>query len=188
MPSTPSASASAAQAPSVPRAPGSARKLYLPYGKLAAVMPVRSGRLSPMTIHWFVVGRSEPVAPYAAVIQGYRQLQGEARRRAERLVDELFREDEFHQLRDYLWNRHREDTRTSMLVTPVPPVKPDAGTRTGALRPFVKSGDGEGGEGAGDGETPTIHRLADEPDYPLPFTVWGAYVAPAVPYAAPARA
>jgi hypothetical protein len=146
------------------------RKLYLPYSSLRTVMPQGRRDLYSVTVHWFCVARAAPIAAYANVLLGYRSLSDEARIRAEMLVDEFFREDEFHQLRDYLRERHHEDLRTAMLVTPVSPLKPDTATRTGTLRPF-------GIPSTNDREEVTIYRLADETGYSLPFTVWGAYAA-----------
>jgi hypothetical protein len=147
------------------------RKLYLPYSSLRTVMPRTKHELSSVTVHWFVADRQEPIAPYASVILGYKTLSDTARARAEMLVNELFREDEFHQLRVYLRARHHEDPRISMLTTPVASVKPDTGTRAGSLRPFGRTPWDER-------EEIVIYRLSDEPGYLLPFAVWGAYIAP----------
>jgi hypothetical protein len=146
------------------------RKLYLPYSSLRTLLPQGKRDLYSVTVHWFCVGRKTPIAPYASVLMGYRSLSEEARPRAEKMVDEFFRESEFHQLRNYLHDRHHEDLRTAMLVTPVSAIKPDTATRTGTLRPF-------GIPSAIEREELTIYRLAEEAGYNLPFTVWGAYAA-----------
>jgi hypothetical protein len=125
--------------------------------------------LSRVTVHWFLAERSEPIVPYLTVIQGYRTLTEAARLRAERLVDEFFREEEYHQLRDYLRQHHQDDVRTSMMMTPVSSIKPDRDTRAGMLRPY-------GQPSPEQREIVAIHRLSEEPGYSLPFAVWGAYI------------
>jgi hypothetical protein len=147
------------------------RKLYLPYSSLRTVMPRTKHELSSVTVHWFVADRKEPIAPYATMILGYKTLSDAARTRAEMLVNEFFREAEFHQLRVFLRERHHEDPRISMLTIPVASVKPDTATRAGTLRPFGRSPWEER-------EEIVIYRLSDEPGYSLPFAVWGAYIAP----------
>jgi hypothetical protein len=148
------------------------RKLYLPYSSFRLMKPKSRSTpawLSRVTVHWFLAEREEPIVPYLTVIQGYRTLTAAARQRAERVVDEFFREDEYHQLRDYLRQHHQDDVRTSMLMTPVNTIKPDTDTRTGTLRPY-------GQPAPEQRETVVIHRLAEEPGYSLPFKVWGAYI------------
>ncbi len=146
------------------------RKLYLPYStRRIAQTPSKLG-VSLITFHWFYVDRSVPIAPYSSLILGYRTLSDTARVEAEMLVNELFREEEFHLLRDYLRTRHHEDLRNSMLVAPISATKPDTGTRAGGLRPF-------GRITPQDREEIFVHRLSDEPGYSLPFAVWGASVA-----------
>lgn len=148
------------------------RKLYLPYGSMR--LPEQQARVAPswmslVTVHWFVVGRSEPIVPYLTVIQGYRTLTAAARTRAELMVDEFFREDEYHQLRAYLQERHHKDLRTSMLTTPVTSIKPDGDTRIGRRRPFAQPAPESR-------DTVAIHKLSEESGYSLPFTVWGVYI------------
>lgn len=144
----------------------SATKLYLPYGTLSSVADARY-----FTFHWFHASRETPVAPYASLILGYSQLSGEAKTRAEAVVDEFLSEDEFHLLRDYLRERYHEDLRTAVLVAPVNTLKPDAGSRAGTLRPFSRRTDGDGVSGSG------FCRLPEDPRYSLPFAVWGYYAA-----------
>jgi hypothetical protein len=141
-----------------------ALKLYLPYGALQRVADARM-----VTFHWFCVARPEPVAPYVSLIMGYRNLTDAARERAEAMVDEFLSEDEFHQLRSYLRERHGEDLRTTLLVAPVSAIKPDAGTHIGQERPFAQCvlGNGNG-----------FHRLSEEEGYTMPFSVWGYYSLP----------
>jgi len=134
-------------------------------------MPRTKHELSSVTVHWFVADRPDPIAPYASVILGYKTLNDTAKARAEMLVNEFFREDEFHQLRVYLRARHHEDPRISMLTIPVTSVKPDTATRAGGLRPFGRTPWDER-------EEIIIYRLSEEPGYSLPFVVWGAYIAP----------
>jgi hypothetical protein len=169
LPAMPSATPSTVPLTGPPLCPSN-RKLYLPYSSLRTLLPQGKRDLYSVTVHWFCVNRSAPIAPYASVLLGYKSLSDEARVRAEMLVDEFFREEEFHLLRDYLRERHHEDPRTAMLVIPVSAVKPDTGTRTGTLRPF-------GMPSANEREEVTIFRLAEEEGYSLPFTVWGAYAA-----------
>ena len=141
-------------------------KLYLPYGALHRVADPRL-----ITFHWFCVGRTTPLAPYATLIMGHRNLSDAALARAEATVDEFLSEPEFHQLRAYLRNRHGEDLRTTLLVAPVSAVKPDAGTHVGQERPFAQI---EVGAATGKG----FHRLSEDEGYTLPFTVWGYYSLP----------
>ena len=163
-------------APSIPAPPtvrlcAPDRKLYLPYSSLpivGGVIHARAAWSTQTTVHWFVVGRTEPITAYDTTIQGYKSLSALARSRAESMVDEFFRESEFQQLREYLQTR-RQDARTSMLTTPVSSIKPDSSTRTGTLRPFVQN-DVE------QSEQIAIYRLSDEEGYCLPFMVWGAYI------------
>lgn len=157
----------------VPIPPGAAtgtsasdRKLYLPYSTLPILVGPGRGKI---TFHWFRVDRTEPIGDYARLILGYRGLADDAARRAERLVDELFREDEFHLLRTYLESRHGVELRTGMLTTPLTSVKPDTSTRLGTLRPWHMDGAEEASE-------ILLHKLTDEENYGLPFAVWGAYL------------
>lgn len=145
-------------------------KLYLPYSSFRLPLPGNRHDMQWVVIHWFVVNRAEPIAPYPTAILGYQTLNEATRGRAERTVDEFLREDEFHQLRDYLRERHHEDPRTSMLWTPVSSVKPDMATRVGTLRPFSLPAPERPDE-------VLLYRLADEAGYSLPITVWGAYIA-----------
>ena len=138
-------------------------KFYLPYGTLSELY------LHPVvTFHWFRVGREEPIASYERVILGYKSLTEEARARVEATVDEFFTEEEFHLLRDYLRQRNGTDLRTTVLTAPVSAVRPDGGSKAGALRPFALCPENPA-EGSG------WYRLADEEGYSLPFTVWGYY-------------
>lgn len=157
----------------VPIPPGAAtgtsasdRKLYLPYSVLPALVGPGRGKI---TFHWFIPERTEPIGDYTKLILGYRGLTEIACTRAERLVNELFREEEFHLFRSYLEARHGVEVRTGMLTTPLTSVKPDTSTRLGTLRPW-HSPDAE------DASEILIHKLSDEGNYTLPFTVWGAYL------------
>ena len=146
-----------------------AMKLYLPYGSLGSVSVQKQ-----ITFHWFRIQREAPLAPYETLLLGYKNLTPEVRSRAEALVDEFFSESEFHQLRDYLRQRHGEDLRTTVLMAPVSAVKPDLGTRAGSLRPFAQC---DVGRETGGG----FCRLSDEEDYGLPFPVWGYYTTAVLP-------
>ncbi|MBC8101835.1 MAG: hypothetical protein H7Z41_04525 [Cytophagales bacterium] len=146
-----------------------AMKLYLPYGALGSVSVQKQ-----ITFHWFRIEREEPLAAYETLLLGYKNLTPEARTKAEAMVDEFFSESEFHQLRDYLRQRHGEDLRTTVLMAPVNAVKPDLGTRAGSLRPFAQCASGPNG-GSG------FCRLSDEENYGLPFPVWGYYAAAIAP-------
>jgi hypothetical protein len=117
-------------------------KLYLPYGTFGNANDRKRGWYSPyaeIILHWFVVGRQEPLAPYESLILGYSRLIPATRATAERTVNEFFSEAEFHLLRDYLRLRHSKDLRTAVLCAPVPSIHPDANTRTGMMRPFYPS-------------------------------------------------
>lgn len=124
---------------------------------------------NPVTLHWFCAERTEPSADYSKLILGYQALTPEARVRAERLVDELFQEDEFHLLRTFLEQQFNAHVRTAMLTTPLTSVKPDTGTRLGTLRPFGLLAPEHNGEVA-------VFRLSDVEGYSLPFAVHGAYL------------
>lgn len=179
-------------------------QFYLPYGTFggrgssgagggsgAASRPRRAwySAHSEVILHWFRVGRAEPIAPYPSLLLGYSGLTAEGRARAERMVDEFFTVDEFHRLRDYLRSQHGEDLRTAVLSAPVSAVRPDGATRAGALRPFYppvlspkESGSLEG-EPERRGTVPEggIFRLSEEEGYSLPFAVWGYYMVAAQP-------
>lgn len=148
----------------------SARKLYLPYSTLPTHVGPGRGKV---TFHWFCTARAEPIEDYAPLILGYKALALAAQERAERLVSELFREDEYLQLRAFLESRYGVEVRTGMLTTPLTPVKPDSGTRLGTLRPWYDS--------AAESVSPEVKLfpLSEEAHYTLPFTVWGAYLSAA---------
>lgn len=150
-------------------------KLYLPYGTFhsdsSSLSDAQKHPWSHVTFHWFYVGREAPLAPYESLIMGYRGLSAEGKTRAERLVDEFFSEDEFHQLRAYLQTRHRDDLRTTVLTAPVHPLKADTTTRAGSLRPFQHACVEDDIAGSG------FCRLCEEDGYCLPFEVWGYYAA-----------
>lgn len=153
------------------------RKRYLPYCALSAL--VGTAR-NPVTLHWFCAERPEPTEDYSKLILGYQGLTPEAKVRAERLVDELFREDEFHLLRTFLEQHFNAHVRTAMLTTPLTSVKPDTGTRLGTLRPFSLISAEHEGEVA-------VLRLSEVAGYSLPFAVHGAYLSSGRPshHAAP---
>ena len=138
-------------------------KLYLPYGNLRCF----KGR-GLVTLHWFIKDREHPIAPYAQLIQSYRQLTESARRPAEQTIDELFTEQEFRDLRAYLYDK-REDLHTEILVPPISVAKQDNARNRGLIRPFGERSDSEGGG---------FFKLCEEEGYPLPFTVWGYYTEP----------
>jgi hypothetical protein len=139
-------------------------KLYLPYGNLRHF----AGH-EHVTLHWFRKDRPAPIGSYEDLILGYKQMNPEQQRSSERMVDELFTEEEFHALRSFLQRKKNQDVRTGMLVPPVNSVKPGNELGLGLVRPF---GDRiEGTEGG-------FYKLSDEPDYTLPFPVWGYYTQP----------
>ena len=140
-------------------------KLYLPYGTLK-----KFKNNAQVTLHWFRKDRPQPIGSYEQLIQSYKQLTDpDQRRRAERMVDELFTEEEFFALRDYLRIHQGADLRTGVLVPPVSGVKYESEGKPGLLRPFSQRVDGEGGG---------FYRLDEEPTYTLPFAVWGYYTQP----------
>ena len=69
-------------------------------------------------IEWVFCDRAQPIAPYATLIDRYRQLAQPERVQAEQYMDELFTEAEYHTLRRCLADRH--GLSTSMSVVPVP--------------------------------------------------------------------
>jgi hypothetical protein len=169
------------------------RKLYLPYGGLPRTLRVSRGLPGDgggVVFHWFCPSRPDgPVAPYATLIQQYASLGAPARARAEAMADEMFTEEEFGLLRDYLFRRHREDLRTAVLTTPVPALKVGTVTRAEMNRPFLPPpvvADG-GDEAAAAAPPPPatrvelcaegFYRLSEEEGCSLPFAVWGHYVA-----------
>lgn len=140
-------------------------KLYLPYGNAKNMVGRRQ-----VTLHWFVKEREQPVAPYTQLVQGYGQLTKEMQERAEQMVDELFTKEEFMALRLYLYDRHKEDLRTEVLVPPISLSKQDNSKNRALVRPF---GMRDEDEGSG------FCKLCDEENYGLPFPVWGYYTTPA---------
>jgi len=177
-------------------------KLYLPYGTFGDASDRKQAWYSPyaqITLHWFCVDRPEPIAPYESLILGYRGLTPEARLRAEQTVDEFFSETEYHQLRDFLRDQHKQDLRTTVLAAPVSAIRPDAATKTGTLRPYrqcavagtprekivVSDSEDEDTEES-DGPGPALEeggfcKLTEQEGYSLPFAVWGYYSAAARP-------
>lgn len=141
-------------------------KLYLPYGGLR-----RFKAHSGATIHWFYKGRrAEPVAPYEKLIQSYNQIKGEDKERAEAMADELLTAEEFYLLRAYLYECQNEDVRTTMIIPPINPIRQENERNRGLIRPFGACVEGVGGG---------FCRLSEEPDYTLPFPVWGYFTEPA---------
>jgi hypothetical protein len=136
-------------------------KLYQPYGHLRRV-----AGFNLATIHWFVKDRETPVAPHAQLVESYAKLTSEAQDRAGCMVDEFFTAEEFGQLRDYLFAKHREDLRTGVVVPPVNGVKQDNDRNRKLIRPFSHLSEDENGG---------FYRLCDEPGYTLPFCVWGYF-------------
>lgn len=120
-----------------------------------------------ITLHYFIVERPQPpVASFEGLILNYKQMSQEQKEVAEGTVRELFEEEEYYALRDYLRDEKSEDLRTGMLVTPVNALKPGNELGLGLSRPFGARKDGEEGG---------FYRLCDEPGYNLPFAVWGYY-------------
>ncbi len=141
------------------------RKLYLPYGTLRTSADPRQ-----ITYHWFIIKRETPLAPYDKLILSYNGLSDDARVRAEQTVDEMFSQEEFEALRDYLRDQRSEDLRTGILNAPISANKPDTSTRLGTERPF---------QTCSEGVTGGFMHLSEQPGYNLPFTVWGYYAMPA---------
>ena len=137
-----------------------------PMGRIIAP-PTRA--LSRFTGSAFLARHRLRATP-AELIMGYKTLTEDARARAEATVNEFLTEDEFHQLRAYLRERHGEDLRTTLLCAPVSATKPDSGTQVGLERPFAQCAPKPGSG---------FHRLSEEEGYTLPFEVWGYYSLPA---------
>jgi hypothetical protein len=108
--------------------------------------------------------------PYAQLIENYKQLAEPNRRRAECMVDELFTQSEFDALRAYLYEKHRTDLRTTLLVAPINGIKQDNLENRALVRPFAACPEGDQG---------TFYRLCEMDGYSLPFRVWGYYTSPA---------
>jgi hypothetical protein len=149
-------------------------KLYLPYGTLR--VPGGPSATHDISLHWFCKERPTPVTNFAELIMGHKGLSEETRLNAEAAVSEFFTEDEFHQLRAYLRDTHRQDLRTAVLVPPVNALHPDHGTRVGAERPFARQAVEEAGGRKG------FVKLSETEGCNLPFTVWGYY---SLPHAVP---
>ena len=139
-------------------------KLYLPYGNLKHLHGNRD-----ITFHWFVKDRREPVAPYEQLLENYKQLTPEGKLQAQRMVDELFSEEEFKSLRTFLYEKYREDVRTGILVPPINGIRQDIGPNRALVRPFAACPDDESGG---------FCRLSEKDGYALPFSVWGYYTEP----------
>lgn len=126
-------------------------KLYLPYSLLSDLPATTrsAGRLKServgrirheVMVHWFMRERSEPLAPYTRLMLRSNATAPEEQRSIEEMVDEFLSADEFHQLRTYLYDRHRTPVNTVMIVPPLPvsSVRPDMATRIGVDRPFSR--------------------------------------------------
>lgn len=145
-------------------------KLYSPYAALRR-FDSHAHTTAPVTLHFFIPEREEPVAPYPKLILGYSHMTTEQRSAAEATARELFTEEEYRALRDYLC-RKRQDLRTGMLIAPFNALKPANELGLGFTRPLQQHD--TGAEGGG------FIRLCDEPDYDLPFPVWGYYTDPQI--------
>ena len=144
-------------------------KLYLPYGTLR--LSGGPSATHEVALHWFCVERTTEFPPFTELIMNHKGLTDEARTTAETVVSEFFTEEEFHLLRAYLIDQHRQDLRTAVLVAPVSALHPDHGTRVGAERPFGRQEIEAGGRKG-------FVKLSEAEGYPLPFTVWGYYSLP----------
>ncbi len=145
-------------------------KLYSPYAALRR-FEGHGPTTAAVTLHFFIPERTEPVAPYPKLILGYSHMTADQKASAEATARELFTEEEYRALRDYLCRR-REDLRTGMLIAPFNALKPANELGLGFSRPLKqRAPDTEGGG---------FFRLCDEPGYDLPFPVWGYYTNPQI--------
>jgi len=141
-------------------------RFYTPYANLTTFEAWGN-----VTLHFFVPGRAEPVAPYPETILGYEHLSEAQKADAEAAIGELFTEEEFRAFRDLMQGTYGEDIRTGMLFSPVNILKPGNELGLGLTRPFARRVEGEGGG---------FFRLSEAvDDWPLPFKVWGYYTTPA---------
>jgi hypothetical protein len=142
-------------------------KLYSPYGARR-----RFNGHETVTLHFFVKDRSEPVVPYPKLILGYSHMTSEQKASAEATARELFTEEEYFALRNYL-SRKRADLRTGMLIAPFNALKPGNELGLGFSRPLCRrKPDTEGGG---------FFALRDaDPEYDLPFDVWAYYTDPQI--------
>lgn len=106
-------------------------------------------------LDWFVVGRTEPIAPYPELIQDYDE-DFEDSCFDHILVNELFTESEGKELRDYLERHHQLDMQLEEITVPVRP----GGLSYGLL---LISGE------------KSFYTLADEEGYNLSVSVLGHY-------------
>jgi hypothetical protein len=140
------------------------RKFYSPYGSLRLFEGHQS-----VALHYFVVDRKEPVAPYNEIVLGYDHLPEEQKALSEVAIRELFTEGEFIAFRNYMEQGHGEDIRTGMLIAPVNILKPGNELGLGLTRPFSQHEE-SGASG--------FFRLSEQIDWKLPFRVWGFYTIP----------
>ncbi len=109
-----------------------------------------------VAVNWFFADEREtPPAPYAEVIEGYDPAD-EGKTYPEGAIDEAFTLEEAHALADYLRDRHADETEITELRLPIR---------------FSTMGCGAIPVGGPQG----FLKLEYEPDYPLPFKVWGYY-------------
>ena len=134
-------------------------KLYVPYGNLKTFRGA-----GPVTLHWFVKDRERPIGAYPELIERFAQLSPEVQARSKLMVDELFTQEEFFAFRTYMYEKHGEDLRTEVLVPPINGAKPENAQNRKLVRPLGLCREGEEGG---------FCQLSDEPDYSLPFAVWG---------------
>jgi hypothetical protein len=106
-------------------------------------------------LDWFVVGRTEPIVPYAELIQDYDEdLEDTCFDHI--LVNELFTESEGEELRAYLQRQHQLDMQLVEITIPLKP----GGLSYGLL---LISGE------------KSFYALADEEGYNLSVSVLGHY-------------
>ena len=94
-----------------------------------------------MSCLWFVRARTQPVADYAQLIEGYAQLAQRAQGYARQAVDELFTEAEAGMLQNYLKQQHQTGVSLEPVALPMKDGAPGIpyGARPLAFRPISLS-------------------------------------------------
>ncbi len=108
-----------------------------------------------VVFHWYCLERDQPPISYAEAIAGYAQMDAELRRPFERFVDRHFTEMEAVALEDYLSRKYGLELVCERAELPVKD------------RAFLFE---EGSEVIYD-----FIELSEQPDYSLPFKVWGYF-------------
>jgi hypothetical protein len=110
-----------------------------------------------VTFRWFFAAERAQRRPYADLIKHY-QADDEYRMYSEGYIEELFSEDEARQLKEYLDREHGHEGTNSI---------------TEERLPIGRNVMGVGAVPVGGGDD--FYMLDQEPNYSLPFKVWGYF-------------